>query len=112
TIIRAKSLEGVCGRTVKMYDGEMRADLVLGFLEKGAISVQGYEGPTVTCRLSFQPVSGYRKGRKALEFLKNKSLIKVTFAPLGETGIYAPIHATVGTEIGTITIRARRFEAI
>ena len=111
TIIRAKSLDAVCGRTVKMYDGEMRADLVLAYVEKGAMSVQGYEGPTVTCRLRFQPVSGYRKGRKALEFLRNKSLIKVTFAPLGETGIYAPIHATVGTEIGTITIRARRFEA-
>ena len=32
------------------------------------------------------------------------------FAQLGETGIYAPIHATIGTKIGTVTIRARRFE--
>jgi hypothetical protein len=111
TVIRADSPDKVCGRTVKLYDGEMRADLVLAYIEKGSISVTGYEGPTVTCRLGFEPVSGYRKGRKALEFLKKKSRIKVTFAPLGQTGVYAPIHATVGTEIGTITIRARRFEA-
>jgi hypothetical protein len=110
TIIRARSPDAVCGRTVKMYDGEMRADLVLAYVEKGAMSVQGYEGPTVTCRLNFEPVSGYRKGRKALEFLRKKSLIKVTFAPLGQTGIYAPIYATVGTEIGPITVRARRFD--
>jgi hypothetical protein len=111
TVIRAGSPDKVCGRTVKLYDGEMRADLVLSYVEKGTIAVKGYEGPTVTCRLNFEPVSGYRKGRKALEFLKKKSRIKVTFAPIGQTGIYAPIHATVGTEIGTITIRARQFEA-
>ena len=33
----------------------------------------------------------------------------VTFAPLGQTGVYAPIHATVGTQIGTVTISARAF---
>lgn len=111
TAVPAPSLDKVCGRTVKMYDGEMRANLVLSPVETGTIVVTGYEGPTVTCRMQFQPVSGYRKGRKALEFLRTKSRIIVTFAPLGRTGIYAPIHATVGTQIGTITIHARRFEA-
>lgn len=111
TMIRADGLDHVCGQTVKMYDGEMRADLVLGHVSSGTISVEGYEGPTVTCRMGFRPVSGYRKGRKALEFLRKNSRITVTFAPLGQTGVYAPIHATVGTEIGTITIHARRFEA-
>lgn len=110
TVISAESLEKVCGRTVKMYDSEMRANLKLTHDSTGSISVQGYEGPTVTCSMRFEPVSGYRKGRKALEFLRNKSRIMVTFAPLGQTGVYAPIYATVGTQIGTITIRARRFE--
>jgi hypothetical protein len=112
TVIRADSPDKVCGRTVKLYDGEMRANLNLAYIEKGSIAVDGYKGPTVTCRLNFEPVSGYRKGRKALEFLRKKSRIKVTFAPIGQTGIYAPIYATVGTEIGPITVRARRFEAI
>jgi len=49
---------------------------------------------------------------KALEFLKNRSRMMVTFAPLGQTGVYAPIHATVGTQIGPLTISARRFEAV
>lgn len=111
TVIRTDSPDKVCGRTVRLYDGEMRANLELGFIEKSHISVKGYKGPTVVCRLSFKPVSGYAKGRKALDYLKRKSEIKVMFAPLGQTGVYAPIHATVGTRIGTITVRARRFEA-
>ena len=36
----------------------------------------------------------------------------VTFAPLGQTGVYAPIHATVGTQIGTITVRARAVRSL
>lgn len=111
TVIRADGPDKVCGRTVRMYDGEMRANLNLVFAGKGEIAVKGYQGPTVTCRLAFEPVSGYAANRKALKFLRNKSRIMVTFAPLGQTGIYAPIRATIGTEIGTITIRARRFEA-
>lgn len=111
TVVRAEGLDKVCGRTVKLYDGEMRADLKLAYVGEGRISVPGYEGPTVTCRLGFQPVSGFARGRKALKFLQRKSRIDVTFAPLGQTGIYAPVRATVGTRIGTLTIDARRFEA-
>ena len=67
TVIHADSLDQVCGRTVKFYDGEMRADLTLTYASKGPISVPGYKGDTVTCRMGFEPVAGYRKGRKALE---------------------------------------------
>ncbi|TGP53864.1 DUF3108 domain-containing protein [bacterium M00.F.Ca.ET.230.01.1.1] len=112
TVIYADSLDKVCGRTVKLYDGEMRANLTLTYASKGSISVPGYKGDTVTCRMSFEPVAGYRKGRKALEFLKNRSRMMVTFAPLGKSSVYAPIHATVGTQIGPLTISARRFEAV
>ncbi|ODT05885.1 MAG: hypothetical protein ABS58_13920 [Mesorhizobium sp. SCN 65-20] len=112
TIIRAPSLDKVCGRTVKMYDGELRADLRLTPVSTGETSIAGYKGQTVTCRMGFQPVSGYRTDKRALSFLRDRSRIMVTFAPVGQTGVYAPIHATVSTEIGTITVKARRFEAI
>ncbi|TIR36618.1 MAG: DUF3108 domain-containing protein [Mesorhizobium sp.] len=111
TVIHADSLDKVCGRTVKLYDGEMRANLTLTYYSKGSISVRGYKGETVTCRLGFEPVAGYRKNRKALKYLKDRSRIMVTFAPVGQTGVYAPIHATVSTKIGTLTVSAERFEA-
>ena len=111
TVLRARSIDEVCGRTVKMYDGEMRANLSLSQVSRQTMSVQGFDGETVTCRMAFEPVAGYRKGRKALDYLKNRADINVTFAQLGQTGIYAPTYATVGTQIGTITIKARRFEA-
>ena len=112
TLVRAENIGDVCGRRIRMYDSEMRADLSLEQAGTGEASTKGYSGPTVTCRLRFDPVAGYRKGRDSLEFLRTKSRIMVTFAELGRSGVYAPIHATVGTEIGTITVKARRFEAL
>jgi hypothetical protein len=105
-LIKAGGPEAVCGRTVRLFDGELRADLKLSFVS--ADEGSGSEAPTVTCRLGFIPVSGYRKDKRALEFLRNRSRMTVVFAELDGTGIYAPVHATIGTEIGTITMRARR----
>lgn len=111
-LIPADGPRGVCGRTVKLFDGELRADLKLTFVSAGKAQAAGYEGETVTCRLGFNPVAGYRKDKRALAFLKSRSRMKVVFAEVGETGIYAPVHATIGTEIGTITMRVRRVEAL
>jgi hypothetical protein len=111
TLVRADSLAEVCNRTVKIYDGEFRADMTLHYEKTGTMSVEGYEGDTVTCRATVKPVSGYRQGRRALEFLEKRAKIMIAFAPLGTTGVYAPIHATASTQIGTITVRATRFEA-
>lgn len=111
TLVRAESLDEVCGRTVSIFDGEMRANLRLSGGKRGSTAITGFEGETVTCNVRFEPVSGYRKNKKAIAYLSTKSAITVTFAPLGTTGVYAPIHATVGTQIGTLTIAASRLEA-
>ena len=112
TLVKADRLEDVCKGRARMFDGELRADLSLSHVRTGEMSIEGFKGPTVTCQLKFTPAAGYRKGRRALEFLRTKSRIMVTFAQIGETGVYAPVHATIGTQIGTITVRARRLEAL
>ncbi|CAG0958558.1 MAG: DUF3108 domain-containing protein [Rhizobiaceae bacterium] len=110
-LVRAKGLDDVCGRTVSVFDGELRADLKLGAGRRGDMDTDAYRGETVTCDARFVPVAGYRPGNKSIAWLRDHGEISVTFAPLGKTGIYAPIHATVGTQIGTITLTARRLEA-
>ncbi len=112
TLVKAARIDDVCRGSARMFDGELRADMTLSFVKKGEMSVKGFSGPTVTCRLKFTPSSGYRKGRRALEYLRTKSRIMVTFAQIGETGVYAPIHASIGTQIGPITVQAQRFEAL
>lgn len=102
TLVAAASPAEVCTRTIRMFDGEMRADIRLSPAARG-----GRDG-TVTCNARFVPVSGYREGRRQIDYMKNRSRIAITFAQLGETGIYAPVDATVGTQIGTLRVRAVR----
>ncbi len=102
-LVVAARPDEVCTRTVRFFDGELRADLKL--TPNGAP-----QGDRVTCNASFVPVAGYRQGRKQLDYLKNRSRISVTFAPLAGTGLYTPVDASVGTQIGTLRILATHIE--
>ncbi len=103
TLIRTDDPRKVCNRTIQVFDGEMRLDLKL--------TQRATTDARITCDARFLPVSGYRQGRKQIEFLKNQSRISITFAELGGTGFYTPVDASVGTQIGTLRIAATHIEA-
>lgn len=111
-LVRARDPRSVCNRTVKAFDGEIRADMVLSFVATSKVSIGGTETDAVTCAGKFRPVAGYHRSNKSLKYLTDKSRITVKFAQLGQTGIYAPIQASVGTRIGTVSIRARKIELV
>lgn len=111
-LISAPKLEQVCSKSLKFYDGEMRFDLKLRHEETKTVTLSGYEGPAVTCSASFNPVSGYKANKKSIKFMRDRSRITITFAPLGTTGVYAPVQASVGTEIGTLYLQARKVQII
>lgn len=110
-MVAADSIGQVCTQTLHLYDGQTRVDLQLS--PSGSpkpFSTKGFKGDTVTCSVKFVPVGGYQAGREAIEYLKNKSKISLTFASLGKSGIYSPVQAKIGTQIGTVTVYATRFE--
>ncbi len=107
-LIKADSLADVCARTLQIYDGELRADVSLSGGKVGPIS--GYGGDGVTCSAKFRPIAGYRTGNYAMQYMRNRAKISISFAPLGETGVYAPVRATVSTTLGTVTLIGRRVQ--
>jgi hypothetical protein len=109
-MIKASGPDKVCGRTIKLFDGEFRMNATL-HPAPNSEAAKAYGDGVVTCRVTVKPVSGYRKGRKSLDYLEKQSRIMIAFAPLGSTGVYAPVHATVGTQIGTVTVRSRSLDA-
>jgi Protein of unknown function (DUF3108) len=111
-MVRSTSLDAVCNNTLRVFDGEVRADLKLSPIGATTVETAGYSGPAMTCALRVIPVSGYREGKKQIEYLRKSTNMSVTFVPIGSTGLYAPAVARVGTQIGTVTIRAKRFETV
>jgi Protein of unknown function (DUF3108) len=110
-MVSAGSLDQVCTQTLHLYDGQTRVDLKLS-PAGGAqpFSTKGFKGEAITCSAKFIPIAGYQSGRKAIEYLKNSSKISLTFASLGKSAIYSPVQAKIGTQVGTVTVYATRFE--
>ena len=111
-MVQSASLDAVCNTTLRIFDGEVRADLKLSPIGPTDIKTAGYSGPAMTCALRMVPISGYRKGKKQIEYLRKSTNMSVTFIPIGNTGLYAPALAKVATQIGTVTVRAKRLEAV
>lgn len=109
TLVKAASPSDVCNHTLKYYDGELRADIRLSYAGTAPYSVPGYSGKATVCSAHFVPVAGYRTTNSTLKYLRDKSKMKISFVPMGTTGIYAPIAASIGTKIGTVEVRAEKF---
>lgn len=112
TMVRASRPRAVCDRTIRIYDGEIRVDLPLRYAGMKPFSTDGFKGDAVRCRADFRAVAGYRKGRRALDFLQRESRIEIAFASAGMDGVYAPVTATIDTEIGPVRLYATRFARI
>ncbi|MEM6460435.1 MAG: DUF3108 domain-containing protein [Pseudomonadota bacterium] len=111
SMVRANSAREVCDRTIRAYDGEIRVNMKLRYAGTKPFRTKGFKGNVVRCKARFEPVSGYRKGRRALEFMKNKSRMEIAFAQVGSSNIFAPVTASIGTQVGTLRLYAVRFGA-
>lgn len=110
-MVSANRPEQVCTQTLHIYDGLTRVDLKLSPSGRTQpFATKGFKGNAITCTAKFVPIAGYQKGRKAIEYLKNSSKISLTFASLGNSAIYSPVLAKIGTQVGTVTVFATRFE--
>jgi hypothetical protein len=98
-MIPAASAAEICNRDIRVFDGEFRVDIGLRPSERRL-------GGEVTCRISFTPVSGYRSTRSAIKFLRDRSRILIAFARIGDSGLYGPVEASIGTQIGSVHVRA------
>jgi hypothetical protein len=111
-MVRAASPADVCKKTLRYYDGELRADIAFAYSGKKQLSIPGYSGDATVCTARFTPVGGYRPGNSTIEYLKDKGRMTITFAPMGSTGMFVPVSASVGTKIGTVTVSADRLETL
>jgi len=110
TLIRAKDLRSVCGRTAKLFNGHLRADVTLSYVNISPVLIGDNRVEAVACAGRFKPVAGFHRSNKAMQYFSNESRILLRFAELGKTGIYAPVQASVSTQIGTVSVSAMRFE--
>jgi hypothetical protein len=100
----------VCSRTLPIYDGESRMDLVLSPGGTAPFTAGKTSGEAVVCSVRYVPVSGYRKGRKDIEYLKSVTGMEIWFAKTATLKLYAPVYAKIPTRYGTVHVSAEAFD--
>lgn len=104
TLVRAASADEVCDRRLSIFDGWLRADIRLRPVSTGPLP--RHEGEGAVCAGSFTPVAGFNSDNRDMRHLRESGAIRITFAPLGDSGLYAPVEASIGTRVGTVQISA------
>lgn len=99
-----------CNRTIPIYDGRQRYDLVLSFERTEHVKeVKGYAGPVAVCRVEYRPIAGHRAGRRQVKELSENRDIFVWLAPIAGTRVLAPLKVNFGTKLGLFTVQATHF---
>lgn len=99
----------ICPRTLPIFDGESRMDLVLSQKGQRPFSTRGFKGETLVCGVRYIPRSGYKTGRKDIDYLRNSKAMEIWFAKAEAVDVYAPVYVKIPTEYGMLTISAVRF---
>lgn len=101
-----------CNRTLKIFDGRRRYDLVLSYGRMDKVEVErGYSGPILVCGVVLEPIAGYRADSMIVKYVAGRRNMELWFAPIAGTSIMAPVRVLMPTLIGTLKIQADQFEA-
>ncbi len=98
----------ICPSRLPIYDGESRLDLVLSPSGTKPFKTDGFSGDAVVCKARYVPKSGYRQGRKDIEYLKSISM-EIWFAKSNNMDVYAPVYAIIPTRVGQVYITATKY---
>lgn len=99
----------VCPNTIPVFDGESRMDIRLSSKGTKPFKTDGFEGDVLVCGIKFVPKSGYRKGRKDVDYLRKLETMEIWFAKSDTVNVYAPVYFRVPTSIGPVTVWATKF---
>ena len=99
----------ICNRTVPVFDGKSRVNLVFKYKSKRRANIKGFKGDTFTCAVRYQPVSGIRPFKKNIKFMKANRDIEITLARVGASNVYALFGFKVRTDKGTAQGSAYHF---
>jgi len=101
----------ICSKTLPIFDGESRLDLVMSPKGKSKFTAGNVSGEAIVCSVRYVPKSGFNKGRSDIEYLRSANDMEIWFAKTGTMTLYAPVYARVPTRVGTLSITATKFGA-
>ncbi|MCB8818956.1 DUF3108 domain-containing protein [Microvirga rosea] len=98
-----------CNRTIPVFDGAARFNIVLSYSETKQADVPGYQGPVLVCKARYVPISGHRALRPSTKFMQDNKDMSVWLVPLDRQKLLVPLRVSVRTMIGVSVVEASRW---
>jgi hypothetical protein len=95
-----------CNRTVPIFDGWQRFDLVLSYDRDEAVTgTGGYSGPAIVCHARYIPVAGHQPTHPPVVYMASNQRLEVWLMPVAGQPVLIPYLLLIGTEMGDLRIR-------
>jgi hypothetical protein len=101
---------GNCDRTVPVFDGTQRFNVVLSYQDTRVVRKGGFTGSVLVCGIRYVPVAGHRTDRPSVRFMEENRDMSVWLAPVPGTRMLVPLRISVRTMLGTSVVEAQRWE--
>ncbi|KMO34865.1 hypothetical protein VQ02_18475 [Methylobacterium variabile] len=98
-----------CNRTIPVFDGASRFNVVLSYAETRSVEKPGYAGPVLVCNARYQPIAGHRADRPGVKFMEDNTEMSVWLAPVEGARVLLPLRIAVRTQLGLNIIEATRW---
>ena len=98
-----------CNRTIPVFDGAARFDVVLSYAGTRNVEKPGYSGPVLICNARYAPIAGHRANRPGTKFMTDNRDMSVWLAPVESARLLIPLRIAVRTMVGMSIIEATRW---
>ena len=98
-----------CNRTLPIFDGATRFNVVLSYAETRQVAKPGYSGPVLVCNARYVAIGGHRPDRPGVRFMEENRDMSVWLAPVEGANVLLPIRISVAPQVGTNIIEATRW---
>jgi hypothetical protein len=95
-----------CNRTLQIYDGVVRFDLMMSYTGTRDVTAIGYNGPVSVCAVRYKPIAGHRYDSRSTRFMAQNRDIEVWLAPIERAHVVIPFHIGLRTMAGMATVDA------
>lgn len=99
----------LCNRTLPVFDGGARFDIVLSYAETRQAALGGYQGPVLVCNARYVAHAGHRPDKPGTRFMETNRNMSVWLAPVPGERVLVPLRIQVATTVGTSVIEATRW---
>ncbi len=110
SLVWAVTPADVCNRTIKVFDGVLRLNLVMRASGNEPYAIGNVKGDGIRCAVRYEPVAGHRAKSSSVTYMTQGERATIVFGQLAGTNLYGPIKASIKTKNGTVVIRATKFE--